>query len=42
MKHRLMRWLVEREGLVIAIEDQLGHVRELNEYVRTGRGDPAR
>ena len=41
MKHRLMRWLVEREGFsIIAIEDQLSHVRELNEYVRTGRGDP--
>jgi erythromycin esterase len=41
MKHRLIRWLVEREGFsIIAIEDRLGHVRQLNEYVLTGRGDP--
>jgi erythromycin esterase len=41
LKHRLIRWLVEREGFsVIAIEDKLGDVRLLNEYVRTGRGDP--
>ncbi|HEX6749938.1 MAG TPA: erythromycin esterase family protein [Longimicrobium sp.] len=40
-KHRLVRWMVEREGVtVFAIEANMPEARRVNEYVLTGRGDP--
>lgn len=41
MKHRLIEWLAEREGVtVFAIEANMPEARLVNEYVLTGRGDP--
>ncbi|HEX8903236.1 MAG TPA: erythromycin esterase family protein, partial [Longimicrobiaceae bacterium] len=40
-KHRLVQWMVEREGVtVFAIEANMPEARRVNEYVLTGRGDP--
>jgi erythromycin esterase len=41
MKHRLLRYLVEREGFTIfAIEANMPECYRLNEYVLSGQGDP--
>ncbi|HSU16987.1 erythromycin esterase family protein [Longimicrobium sp.] len=40
-KHRLVQWMVEREGVtVFTIEANMPEARRVNEYVLTGRGDP--
>jgi len=42
MKHRLTRYLATQHGFtVFAIEANMPEARRLNEYVLTGRGDPA-
>jgi len=43
LKHRLLEWLVADRGFtVFAIEATLPESFDLNDYVLTGRGDPAR
>lgn len=43
MKHRLLRYLVERKGFrAFGIEAAMGRCTELDRYVLTGEGDPAK
>lgn len=42
LRHRLIRWLVERHGFTaVALEDNAGPVAALDHWVQTGEGDVA-
>lgn len=43
LRHRLVRYLVEHKGFTaLALEANMAQTRAVNEYIHTGKGDPAR